>query len=108
MVLVGSVEELSGRCVTVVGGVCLSEGVLVLEGVRFGVGAVVVQVCAATGGVRLGDTVVATGGGVVAGAVTVPSEWREGKVLGVLDNRARSRSGIVNTPWADARLAFFS
>lgn len=107
VVLVGSVEELSGGCVAVLSRVCLSEGVLVLEGVRLGVGAVVVQVCASTGGVSLGDTVVAAGSGVVAGAVTVPSEWREGKVLGVLDYRARSRSGIVNTPGADTRLAFF-
>ena len=105
VVLAGGVEELSGGCVAVLGGVSLSEGVLVLEGVRLGVGAVVVQVGASTGRVGLGDTVVATGGGVVAAAVAVPSEWREGKVLGVLDNGARSSSGIVDTPWADIRLA---
>jgi hypothetical protein len=74
VVLVGSVEQLGDGSIAVRGGVGHGSGVVVLELEGLGVRAVVVQVAASTGGVDLGNTVITTGGGVVAGAVAEPGE----------------------------------
>jgi hypothetical protein len=65
VVLVGCVEQLGDGSIAVRSGVGHGSGVVVLELEILGVGAVVGQVGASTGGVDLGNTVVAAGGGVV-------------------------------------------
>jgi len=100
MIGVRGIEKLSDRGIDVALPFRIARAVWIPEAEVFAVWAGLVERVILVIPVALGNTIVAPCGGIVLGAVTVPTEFTTHTVEGIGDDDTRTFSGIVKSPGA--------